>query len=157
MLGTALAVAAIHLGSEPARGGVRDPGPVVLTAGASSMRAVLGSYCLRSTRPHEESVCVDAQYVPARGGRRLSVRPGALVVLTTRPAASAVRAELLRAQGGTIRPVAATVRARPSGADGRRWVLRLPRRLAGGNLLSLDLRYGSDGDAAFWAPLRLAC
>ena len=136
------AVSAAGAGPHPDR-----PKRVTVSTGGASVRADIGSNCLRDPAQPEEPTGVCEDKVGDPGTRRvLPICPRRRVIVTTGADASRVFAVLSTAGG--LRPLASR-RARAVGQSLRRWRFRLPRRLRGARLLEVYVDYPAYGSAPF--------
>ena len=128
----------------------RPPIATVTVAGLTA-RAALGSYCWKSSSSSGVTrvVCADAAY-PLHPHGRLPVHGRDRVLIDTRTRATAVTARLVARR--TLRFVGPQMHGAPVGSGGRRWRIRLPRRLDSARNLDFTAQYPR-GEADFWAGL----
>ena len=123
---------------------------LTLSSTGLTIKGKLGSYCL--PLGERASVCADAVFDPKPTRGRLPVRARGRVAITTGAAANLVTFQLIRADTKAPEPefTSKSLRARPLGSSGRRWVVRLPADLKRADLVNVFVRY-PNGDASFGA------
>jgi len=154
----AVAVASGGSASTPANGGRDGDGlpELHVRAGATVVRAALGSYCLQPAQPSTEPgleyapTCVDRAFDPRPTRRRLTLLPNRNLRISTSRRARAISATLnaLDARRLPLRRGRA-LHARAVDRRHTRWLMRLPRRVTDVRLMSFDLDYAPGEDAEF--------
>lgn len=115
--------------------------------------ASLGSYCLKDVRGNVG--CADARYVakPTRG--RLPIRGGGRVTILLGARATRVLPDLVRPNSAGTAPVrVANLRARRQGPGGKRWTVKLPRRVSSAAAIHISVGYPDRGAATFGAGVQ---
>lgn len=135
-------------------GAADDPYRLLVTNRGLTEKASPGSSCV--TRPDGATLCSDAGY-PLKVRGRLPIRPRSRLLLRTGVAATQLTVRTVRVRGQKFKNLA-TLRVRRLDKTGRRWLVRLPRKLRGANVVEVFVQWtapgGGGNDADFWAGIK---